>query len=232
MMFRWPFRGATLALGLLLSLNVGVPAGWACEGAECPAEGKPLDLKKFLREQAASTRTPEAMDQTRGKASHHQRSTHSRAARGKSAQARHTHRIVTSQSEHHSKSAAPARDIAATSPVQPPAQDDVQVVSANDVNDIDRAAKSQAAETTGKASEDAQATQSGAPNVQMVVASDFNEIDRKAAERNSPAPAAAAVASETALPKQAPPQSWIHWLWSAIGAGFLALAGVARYPAA
>jgi hypothetical protein len=103
-------------------------------------------------------------------------------------------------------------------------------VSANDVNDIDRAAKSQAVETTGKAADDAQAPQSGTPDVQMVVASDFNEIDRKAAERSPSAPAAAA--SETAQPKQVPPQSWIHWLWSAIGAGFLALAGVARYPAA
>ena len=231
-MFRWPFRGATLAFGLLLGLSVGVPAGWACEGAGCPSEGKPLDLKKFLREQAESTRTPEAMDQTRGKASHHQRSTHSRAAHGKSAQARHTHRIVTLQSEHRSKSAAPVRDTAATSSVQPPPRDDVQVVSANDVNDIDRAAKSQAVETTGKAADDAQAPQSGTPDVQMVVASDFNEIDRKAAEQNPSAPAAAAVASETAQPKQVPPQSWIHWLWSAIGAGFLALAGVARYPAA
>jgi hypothetical protein len=231
MMFRWPFRGAILALGLLLTLSVGAPVARACEGTECQPEGKPLDLKKFLREQATSTRTPEAMKQTRGGASRHKHSARASGAH-ENGKPRHAgHRVVTAASEHGSRTAAVSQNVSAAAPVPTSAQDDVRVVSENEVNDIDRAATPQTAETTGKASGDVQATQSAAPDVQMVVASDFNEIDRKAAEQQ-PAPATSTMASETAPPKQAPPQSWIQWLWSTIGAGFLALAGLTRYPAA
>src|SRR4029079_14458381 len=57
MMFRAIVGRAAVALGLLLSLSLS--AARACNGAGC-ADGKPLDIMQFMREQAASTRGGEA----------------------------------------------------------------------------------------------------------------------------------------------------------------------------
>jgi hypothetical protein len=55
MMFRAVAGCTALVLGLLLSLNAS--AAPACEGAGCAtAKAKPLDIMQFMREQAASTR--------------------------------------------------------------------------------------------------------------------------------------------------------------------------------
>ena len=49
------FRAVVVAIGLLLSLNVSV---WACGGPDCATvpRVKPLQIRQFMREQAASTR--------------------------------------------------------------------------------------------------------------------------------------------------------------------------------
>jgi hypothetical protein len=62
------------------------------------------------------------------------------------------------------------------------------------------------------------------------VGNDFNELDRKAAEL-AQADTAEAASSEAEPHKDsaATSMSWLAWLWSAIGAGFIALAGLARY---
>src|SRR4029079_12611187 len=66
MMFRAIVGRAAVALGLLLSLSLS--AARACNGAGC-ADGKPLDIMQFMREQAASTRGSEARH-VRGKPRH------------------------------------------------------------------------------------------------------------------------------------------------------------------
>jgi hypothetical protein len=59
MMFRAILSSAALVLVLLLCLNAN--AAPACDGGPCPAAkpSKPLDIMKFMREQAASTRPAE-----------------------------------------------------------------------------------------------------------------------------------------------------------------------------
>ena len=104
----------------------------------------------------------------------------------------------------------------------------VQVVSADELNDIDRAAGPAPAETTGNSPAPARDVLTVAQDVQMVVENDFNEIDRKSAELVRPAAAVAVTTSEV-TPHSAPATTWMQWLWSAIGAGFVVLAGVARY---
>jgi len=220
-------RGAAVVLGLLLSL--GAAPAMACEGTECPAAGKPLDLKKFLREQAASTRTPEAMQATRGKTSHRGHAARSGGTHGKSAHA-HYPRHKTLAATQDPQPPEAARDAALAYASQRGAQDDpnVKVVSADEINDIDRAAGPAPAETIGSAPAVVQDALATAQDVQVVVQNDFNELDRKAAELTRPAAAVAVTASEV-TPHNPPATTWMQWLWSAIGAGFVVLAGVARY---
>lgn len=228
MIFRTTFCATALGIGLLLSLGLGAPAASACEGTECQTAGRPLDLKEFMRQQAASTRTPEAMSATRGKARHHARAARSGRATDRFARTHHSrHRPVTAQNEPETVPTEPASAFATRS--SPGNDADVHVVSADELNDIDRAAGPAPAETTGKASANVQDVLTAAQDVQMVVENDFNEIDRKAGELVRPAAAATVTASEV-VPRNGPsPKSWMQWLWSAIGAAFVMLAGVARY---
>src|SRR5690349_18658912 len=52
------FRTIVCCVALILGLSVNAVAAPACGDAECPtaAKSKPLDIMKFMREQAASTR--------------------------------------------------------------------------------------------------------------------------------------------------------------------------------
>lgn len=233
-------RGAALALGvLLLGVGVGAAPASACEGMECQSAGQPISLKRFMREQAASTRTPEAMQATRGKTAHRSRTARSGGAHGKTALSGGTHvktahahspRRRTVTAAHDAQPAAAPRDATALAfAAQGSTRDDanVQVVSVDELNDIDRAAGPAPAETTGN-SPAPRDVLTVAQDVQMVVENDFNEIDRKSAELVRPAAAVAVTTSEV-TPHSAPATTWMQWLWSAIGAGFVVLAGVARY---
>lgn len=220
-------RSAALVAGLLLGAGLGAPHALACEGNECPAAGKPLDLKKFLREQAASTRTPEAMRATRGKTHHEQPRKIARTH-----QPRHRAVATRPQSEE-----APNEATTAFAAQGSPENDaniqvvdaNVQVVSADELNDIDRAAGPTPAETTGKASGAAQDARPTEPDVQVVVQNAFNDIDRKAAELAQSMAQVAATSQATTSHSRSTAASWMQWLWSAIGAGFVVAAGVARY---
>jgi hypothetical protein len=223
-------RGAALAFGvLLLSLGVGAIPALACEGTECRTAGKSFNLKKFMRQQAASTRTPEAMRATRGKVSHYGRTARSGGARGKTAHARYArHRMV--KAAHDWQPAEAPRNAALAFAEQGGTREDpnVQVVSADELNDIDRAAGPAPAETTGNAPAPARDVLTVAQDVQTVAEKDFNDIDRKVAELVRPADTVAVTTSKVP-PRNAPAITWTQWLWSAIGAGFVVLAGAARY---
>jgi hypothetical protein len=221
-------RSAALALSVLLSLGVGASPALTCKGTECRTAGKPFDLKKFMRVQAASTRTPEAMRATRGKAPHQSRTARSGGAHVKIAHARHLrHRTV--RAAHNSQPAEAPRDTALAFAEQDSIREvsNVQVVSADEFNDIDRAAGPEPAETTG-APAPARDVFSVTQNVQTVIEKGFNEVDSKAAELARPADTVAETTSKAAS-RSAPEMNWMQWLWSALGAGFVVLAGVARY---
>lgn len=225
MMFRTTIRTAALVLGLLLSVGLGAPLALACEGAECQTDAKPLDLKRFMREQAASTRTPEAMGQTRSETRH--------TSTRKTAQVHHPRHRTVAMRHQKQPQKAPVAAKANAEQVSAPNSLDVQVVSADEVNDIDRAAGPAPAETDGQGSPSGQDAQTSGQGVHVVVQNDFNEIDRRAADLVRLAPPVAATMSE-AVPQSGSvamswTMSWVQWLWSAIGAGFVVLAGVARY---
>jgi hypothetical protein len=208
----------------------------ACEGTECQTEGKAFDLKKFMREQAASTRTPEAMRETRGKArrsSAHRAPTHKVARAHKSRHRTVAARPRREEQPHEAASAHAEQQTAPAEQQKAPDNPEVHVVSADELNDIDRAAgpppavASSPAETDGQASATMQDGSSAAQDVQVVVGNDFNEIDRKAADMVQRA--AAVTAGEVTPHSRVAAMSWMQWLWSAIGAGFVVLAGIARY---
>lgn len=231
MKFRTAIHGVTVAFSVLLGPGAGVPAALAaCDGADCPSVSKLLDLQKFMREQAASTRTPEAMLATAGKSRH----VHTpKAPAPKVAQSHHrSHRAAAAQaraeqkpSERASAEAAPA-DTPATDTRSP--APDVQVVSADEVNSIDLAAGPAPVGAGSKASDTVQGALTAAQDVQVVVGNQFNKID-KGAILTKPVAASETTGSEVAATPSSESKSWMAWLWSAIGAGFVVLAGVARY---
>jgi hypothetical protein len=206
---RKKMRNAACALALTLYVPA---AALACEGADCPAPAKPLDIKQFMREQAASTRVNERR--------HH-------AAKAAAAKPK--------QATHHAAAAKPAptpaplpSDAAASfashsyASQQPP--DELPVLAREEFNAIDNAAPASSTETTG-------ASFTNDPNVQVVAAAEFNDIDRKA-EESSPFPAVEMpVAAEPAKPEAAPASaklSWMEWLWAAVTGTFTALVAAVR----
>src|SRR5579862_8104487 len=60
-MFRTIVCCTALIMALILALSLNATAAPACDGAECQTvtQSKPLDIMKFMREQAASTRKTE-----------------------------------------------------------------------------------------------------------------------------------------------------------------------------
>jgi len=182
---------AALLLGPLLTLDAA--AATACDGTECASPtrerpAKPLDILKFMREQAASTRIAKPGLAKAHTVAHTQR---------------HIHRTMVARPQPAATSMPTLPEEAAASFAS---QDDlsVQVVASNEFNAIDAAGAAAPAapvETVGAAE----------PSVPLAVAEEFNDIDRKAAE------------SAAAHVEQAN-SSWLHWLWSALGSTFTALA--------
>jgi hypothetical protein len=151
MMFRTTICSAALVMGVLMSLSVAAPA--ACEGDGCLANGKPLDIMQFMREQAASTRV----------------------AKPRPSQPRATAKV---QRAPHQAIAARKKPVpipveAAASFASRPEQEAQAPATSSPSNPFVGAAATAAPETTGEA------IVSG-PDVQLVDAEEFNDIDRKA----------------------------------------------------
>jgi len=219
-MVRATMRAAALLFGLSVGLGFATGAS-ACEGTQCEAHGKPLDLKSFMREQAASTRTHEAVRATHSKTGH--------APSRRTSQTQRTTRHAVAAHRHHKT----ARVAAAAPPPKPPVEEtNVRVVAADELNDIDRAAPpAPQPETQGFAVTE-QNTPANSADMHGAVDNAFSDIDRRAAELSrAMAQVATTQAAEavTARPEPAARSPWLQWLWSAIGASFVVAAGVARY---
>lgn len=210
-MIRKNVRWTACALTLMLCVPA---AAMACEGDDCPAAAKPLDIKQFMREQAASTRVSARR--------HHS---------AKPAAAKPKQQTQHAAAAKPAPTAAPLQSDAASSfashtyaSQQPPEQLPVPVLAREEFNAIDNAAPAPTAETTG-------ASFANGPNVQVVAAAEFNDIDRKA-EETSPFPTIEVpAAAEPAKPEAASapvPVSWLQWLWSAVTGTFTALAAAVR----
>ena len=201
-MFRTIVCCTALILGSILALSLNATAAPACDGAECQTvtQPKPLDIMKFMREQAASTRTAEPRQR--------------KVQQTKVRPIAHVQRPVRRAVAARSKPAELPAEAATSYASQQPA---VQVVASDEFNDIDRAAAATAApaETTGVAI-------AAESNVQLVGTDEFNDIDRKAEDRLPPS-AAARVADAHASAGQTS-VSWLQWIWSAVGNVFAALA--------
>jgi hypothetical protein len=191
------FRTIVCSAALILALSLNAVAAPACDDAECRAatQSKPLDIMKFMREQAASTRAAKPRQSKVQPVAHVQRQ---------------VRRAVAARS----KPAGLPVEAAASYASQRPA---VQVVASDEFNDIDRAAAATAtpAETTG-------AAMAVEPNVQLVDTEELNDIDRKAEDR-PPLSATARIADAHASTGQTS-VSWLQWIWSAVGSTFAALA--------
>jgi hypothetical protein len=107
-------------------------------------------------------------------------------------------------------------------------QPNVEVVASDEFNAIDRAAATHPpapapthpAETVGAAS-------SAGPIVQAVGAEQFNDTDRRTVD--APQRPATDVAADAQTHRETAVGLWVHWVWSALGGAFVALAAIARY---
>lgn len=218
MMFRALACCAVLGLSALLSQTAS--AAPDCSGPECgkAAPAKPLNIMQFMREQAASTRAAEPRQ---------------RKARKPSAAARRAApRAVAVQSKpvkQHAKRPTPSpveasETFASERSRNAPPPPDVQVVTGDELNAIDRAAAGQrGAETVG-------AGTSTGPAVQLVDAEQVNDIDRNAPD-NSPSGADAATSPGADAPPRVEPASpsWWQRIWSALGSTLTALASAVHH---
>jgi hypothetical protein len=208
-MIRKNLRKTACALTLLLCVPA---AALACEGDDCPSAAKPLDIKQFMREQAASTRVSARRHPSAKPTAAKPKQAAPRVAAAKPAPA--TEPLPSNA----------AASFASHSLASQQTQDElpVRVFSGEEFNAIDNAAPTP--ETTG-------ASFANDPNVQVVAAAEFNDIDRKAEETSSfptiEIPAAATPAKPTAASAPAP-GSWLQWLWSAVTGTFTALAAAVR----
>jgi hypothetical protein len=206
-----------LAAALTFTLTA---AAKACDGDDCPA--KPLDITKFMREQAASTRGAEP----------HRAPLHAtvRAAAP-------VHAAAAKPRRHHVLTARQSAPLPTEAAGSFAAQGDrnapvIPIMGSGDFNAIDQAAAEPLASAVFAApgvfpapAETTGAAPSLDPNVPMVVADEFNEIDSKA--------------SDTALtgngvrigdmPKAAVHHSWLGWIWGALGNTFAALAAAVHH---
>ena len=213
-MFRAAVCCVALSLVALLGPSRNAAAAPACDGdgGQTAAPAKPLDIMKFMREQAASTRT----------------------ASTRTAKPRQRKAEPVAQAPRPARRAAAARSKPAGLPVEAAAsyaaqQPTVQIVASDEFNDIDRAAAATAApaETTGAAI-------AAGPNVQLVDTEEFNAIDRKAEARlalsatTRIADAHASTGQPSAppgvSPSVSPSVSWLQRIWSAVAGTFAALA--------
>lgn len=178
------FRIIACRTALLSAVLLGLPAAaLACDGADCPTPSKPLDIQKFMREQAASTRVGEP---------HHRATVPTRTATAPAAKPKPRHiaakktKPLPTETATASSEPTPAASPAAASQS---AFSNVPVVTGDQPNAMDQAAAvtppvpapAYAPETVGGA-----ATPDPNANVQFVVADEFNEIDRKASDTALP----------------------------------------------
>jgi hypothetical protein len=210
MMLRTIAGRAAVALGLFLSLSL--PAAPACNGAGC-ANGKPLDIMQFMREQAASTRVGEARH-ARGKPRY------AKPQAKTAAKHRNDRTIAARDASWPMPAPMPAEAAAsfASRPVQASQQADV--AGTGEPNAVDHAAKSAPAETMG-------AAVTSGPAVQLVDAAEFNDIDRKA-DDGAPISVQAAPRDDTQIKAEQAESSWLQWLWSALTNTVIALATAVR----
>ena len=230
-MFRTNACGAVLALSLLTVSGVTVRA---CDGDDCPAPAKvkPLDIRQFMREQAASTRAagPDAV--------------RSRPVKVHTvAKIRHHTRHAVAASAPPQPSGPLATEAAASFASQAAAEPVVPTFPSNEFAAVGKGAPTaRSAETVGSAL-------GPEPDVQVVAEADFNDIDRQAADTPAmpavtpaaPAPVVVADAgpAEAAPVNAAPAQpaaqqqpsaviAWLQWLWAAVSGTFTALAAAVR----
>ena len=210
MMLRAIAGRAAVALGLLLSLSLS--AAPACNGAGC-ANGKPLDILQFMREQAASTRS--------GEARHVRRKPRHAKPQAKATAKHGSDRTIAARAATWPKPAPMPPEAAASFASRPeqPAQQ-VEVVGSGEPNAIDRTADAAPAETTG-------AAVASGPIVQLVDAAEFNDIDRKA-DDSPPLSAQTAQHDDTQIKAEQAGSSWLQWLWSALTSTMTALATAVR----
>lgn len=192
------FRVIACCAALVLGLSLNAVAAPACDDAGCQTatESKPLDIMKFMREQAASTRATKLRQSKAQPVVHVQRP---------------ARRTIAARP----KPAGLPVEAAASYAAQEPT---VQIVASDELNDIDRAAAATTApaETTGAAT-------TAEPNVQLVDAEEFNNIDRKAEDR-LPLSARARIADAQRAGAQQASMSWMQWIWSGLANVFIALA--------
>jgi len=210
MMFRAIVGRAAVALGLLLSLSLS--AAPACNGAGC-ADGKPLDIMQFMRQQAASTRTGESK-RVGGKSRHAK-------PQAKTAVKHGDGRTIAARAAAQPKPAPMPAEAAASFASRPeqPAQH-VEAVGSGEPNAIDRTADAAPAETVG-------AAVASGPIVQLVDAAEFNDIDRKA-DDGAPLEAKIAPSDYARTQAEQADSSWLQWLWSALTSTVAALATAVR----
>jgi hypothetical protein len=199
------FRVIACCAALVLGLSLNAVAAPACDddGCQTSTASKPLDIMKFMKEQAASTR-PASPRATKPQQSKTPTVAHvQRPAR----------RVVRP------KPAEMPVEAAASYAAQEPK---VQIVDSDELNDIDRAAPAAAAaaETTG-------AAVTAGPNVQLVDNGEFNDIDRKAEERMPVSTAMRIADTHPSTPQ--PSVSWLQWIASAVGSIFTALAAAVHH---
>jgi hypothetical protein len=191
------FRAIACCAALVLGLSLNAVAAPACDDDGCQAatQSKPLDITKFMKDQASSTRAATSRPSKAQPVSHVPRT---------------ARRAVAARP----KPAGLPVEAAASYAAQEPA---VQIVASDEFNDIDRAAAATPApaETTGSAV-------AAEPNVQLVDNGEFNDIDRKAEDR-LPLSARARIADAHVSATQ-PIVSWLQWIGSAVGGIFTALA--------
>jgi hypothetical protein len=226
-MFRTIVCCAALILIPFLGLSLNAVAAPGCDEAECQTatKSKPLNIMRFMREQAASTRA--ATPRQSGTAKPRQSKVQPVAR--KAISVAHVQRPARRAVAARPKPAGLPIEAAASYAEQQPA---VQVVASDELNDIDRAAPATATsnETTGAAG-------AAEPNVQLVDTAEFNDIDRKAEEllRLSALARIADAQANAGQAKVAQPNvaqtnvSWLQWIWSAVGSAFGALATAAHH---
>jgi hypothetical protein len=178
------FRIITCRIALLSAALALPTAALACDGADCPAPSKPLDIQKFMREQAASTRGAEP----------HKRAASpidaTSAARPVKPKPRHTAatKIKSPPTETAAASHAPSTPASPAAASQS-AFSNVPVVTEDQASATTPPpvpAPAYAPETVGVAPTANPAAADPNGNVKLVVADEFNEIDRKASDTALP----------------------------------------------
>jgi len=215
MMFRAIICCVALIVGLLAALNVTAESAGACNGTTC-GKPAPLNLMNFMNgsgqtstgqsgsTQAATVTSTAPVKTATTKRRHHKAKT---AARSNSEATPPS----TAASEQPALPAAAATAYAAHAP------DDVQVVSGDEVNAIDRAmtsANGASAETNGVS------PGADSDNRDRVKWADANEFR---ADQYQPSAAAPAPVKAPASDSTLRDDSWIGRFWSTIGDGYVAL---------